>query len=46
MSIFLTRADYSSVQNVGFLKKNKEETVSHEIIYSMIWEDKKLKGNL
>ena len=28
------------------MKKNKEETVSHETIYSLIWDDKKRKGNL
>ena len=42
----LIQADYSPEQVVGFLKKNKEETVSHETIYSLIWDDKKQKGNL
>jgi IS30 family transposase len=42
----LIRADYSPEQVVGFLKKNKEETVSHETIYRLIWDDKKRKGNL
>ena len=42
----LIRADYRPEQVVGFLKKNKEETVSHETIYRLIWDDKKRKGNL
>lgn len=42
----LIREDYSPEQVVGFLKKNNEETVSHETIYSLIWDDKKRKGNL
>ena len=28
------------------MKKNKEETVSHETIYRLIWDDKKRKVNL
>jgi IS30 family transposase len=28
------------------LKKNNEESVSHETIYSLMFEDKKRKGNL
>ena len=43
---YLIRADYIPEQVVGFLKKNKEETVSHETIYRLIWDDKKRKGNL
>jgi IS30 family transposase len=37
----LIKEDYSPEQVVGFMKKNKEDTISHETIYQLIWKDKK-----
>jgi IS30 family transposase len=42
----LIKEDYSPEQVVGFMKKNKEDTISHETIYQLIWKDKKAKGDL
>lgn len=44
--ILLLEQDYSPEQITGFMKKNNQETLSHETIYQMIWGDKKAKGTL
>jgi transposase, IS30 family len=42
----LIEEDYSPEQIAGELKKRNGKTISHERIYSFIWEDKKQKGSL
>lgn len=44
--VTLLEQDYSPEQVNGFMKKNNQQTLSHESIYQMIWEDKKAKGTL
>lgn len=44
--IALLQQDYSPEQVSGFMKKNDQETLSHESIYQIIWKDKKEKGSL
>jgi IS30 family transposase len=44
--VTLLEQDYSPEQVNGFMKKNLQETLSHESIYQMIWKDKKAKGKL
>lgn len=44
--IALLEQDYSPEQVNGFMKKNNQQTLSHESIYQMIWKDKKVNGTL
>lgn len=44
--ISLLKEDYSPEQISGVLKKQGEEFVSHELIYQLIWKDKKEQGTL
>jgi transposase, IS30 family len=44
--ISMLEMDYSPEQVVGTLKKNNEDTVSHETIYKFVWKDKRNKGEL
>jgi len=44
--VTLLEQDYSPEQVNGFMKKNNQQTLSHESIYQMIWKDKKAKGTL
>ena len=38
--------EYSPEQVCGFMKKNNQETLSHETIYKLIWRNKRENGNL
>jgi IS30 family transposase len=40
----LIEANYSPEQVNGFMKKNNNQTLSHETIYNLIWRDKNEKG--
>lgn len=42
----LLELDYSPEQVSGVMKKNNEETLSHESIYQIVLRDKKAKGDL
>jgi IS30 family transposase len=42
----LLEEDYSPEQISGVLKKRGGNTISHEVIYLHIWDDKKRKGSL
>ena len=44
--VTLLEQDYSPEQVNGFMKKNNQQTLSHESIYQMIWKDKKVNGTL
>ena len=44
--ITLLQEDYSPEQVSGFMKKNGQQTLSHESIYQIIWKDKAKKGDL
>ena len=44
--VTLLEQDYSPEQVNGFMKKNNQQTLSHESIYQMIWKDKRAKGTL
>jgi len=44
--VTLLEQDFSPEQVNGFMKKNNQQTLSHESIYQMIWKDKRAKGTL
>ena len=44
--VTLLEQDFSPEQVNGFMKKNNQQTLSHESIYQMIWKDKRAKRKL